>query len=138
MDNSIYFPISSTGLNDVFSYDINNYNKISSLGSLNISSNSTFLSNLNIIGDVNASGVSLFNLNTTTSSIISSLTTSLGIINNKTTFSTLIVNNTSTFLSSLYISGTTILNNYVTIAHYLLVVLQSFKMRQHAIAHLML
>ena len=64
MDNSIYFPISSTGLNDVYSYDINNYNNISSLGSLNISSNSTFLSNLNIVGDVNASGVSIFNLNT--------------------------------------------------------------------------
>ena len=42
MDNSIYFPISSTGLNDVYSYNINNYNNISSIGSLNISSNSTF------------------------------------------------------------------------------------------------
>ena len=32
----------STGLNDVNSYDVNNYNNIPCIGIINISSNSTF------------------------------------------------------------------------------------------------
>ena len=114
-----YNLISATGLNEVESYIINNYNNITCLGSINVSSNSTFLSNLNVVGDINTSGLSVSNTNSNINLLSTQLY--LDILNIKTT-STTIFNNLNllssqsyfltnyTNLNSLNVSSTTKLN----------------------------
>jgi len=84
MNNNYYNQVNSTGLNDVDSYNINNYNNISCIGSLNVSSNSTFLSFLNVGGDISCSGLSVFaSISSTTGSILTqlyNLSTNTGLI----------------------------------------------------------
>ena len=75
---------SSTGINEnCFDYALF-YNDISCVGGLNISSNSTLLSNLNVGGDISCSGLSVFgSINNTTGSILTqlnNLSTNTGLI----------------------------------------------------------
>jgi hypothetical protein len=107
----------ATGLNDVNSYDVNNYNNISCIGSLNISSNSTFLSNLNVGGNIYCSGISVFNINNN----LNNLSSQSYFLTNYTNLNSLNVsgisklNGATSINSTLTISGTTILNNFTTI-----------------------
>ena len=107
-----YNSISSSGLNEIDSYIINNYNNITYLGSIKVSSNSTFLRNLNVGRDAIISGISVFNINSNINSLsstsyvnISGLTANLNSLSGQ---SFLYTNYTN--LNSLNVSSTTKFN----------------------------